>query len=219
MLPKTDLNYPQYKLTLIATTAMGFALILASFIIRKDNLFLMLNLDLGSQADTFFEYFTNMGDGLFWLLWGLLIIIKKGKKYLPILLSAVIFSTLLTQISKQVIYPDEPRPLQAIADQSLVHYVTGVTVHSINSFPSGHTVTVFSFLLLLALFTQTHALLLLGFVAALLVAYSRVYLGQHFPLYVGAGMLVAVCTMILSVMVQKRFENKTLENKNKQAGN
>ena len=179
----------------------------------------MLNLDLGKQADTFFKYFTNVGDGLFWLLWALLIIIKKGKKYLPLLFASVIFSTLLTQISKQVIYPDEPRPLQAIADQSQVHYVTGVTVHSINSFPSGHTATAFSFLLLLVLFSQTNALLLLGFAAALLVAYSRIYLGQHFPLDVGAGMLVAVSTMILSVMVQRRFENKTLENKNKQAEN
>ena len=219
MLPKTDLNYPQYKLTLLVTTAMGLALILTSFIIKKDYLFLMLNLDLGWQADIFFKYFTNLGDGLLWLLWALLIIIKRGKKYLPILFSAVIFSTLLIQISKQVIFPNEPRPLQAVADQSIIHYVTGVTVHSINSFPSGHTATAFLFLLLLALFTQTHALLLLGFVAALLVAYSRIYLGQHFPLDVGAGMLVAVCTMILSVMVQQRFENKTLENKNKQAGN
>lgn len=198
---------------------MGLILILASFIIKKEELFLMLNLDLGKQADTFFKYFTNVGDGLFWLLWTLLIIIKKGKKYLPLLFASVIFSTLLTQISKQVIYPDEPRPLQAIADQSQVHYVTGVTVHSINSFPSGHTATAFSFLLLLVLFSQTNALLLLGFAAALLVAYSRIYLGQHFPLDVGAGMLVAVSTMILSVMVQRRFENKTLENKNKQAEN
>lgn len=198
---------------------MGLILILASFIIKKEELFLMLNLDLGKQADTFFKYFTNVGDGLFWLLWTLLIIIKKGKKYLPLLFASVIFSTLLTQISKQVIYPDEPRPLQAIADQSQVHYVTGVTVHSINSFPSGHTATAFCFLLLLVLFSQTNALLLLGFAAALLVAYSRIYLGQHFPLDVGAGMLVAVSTMILSVMVQRRFENKTLENKNKQAEN
>lgn len=206
-------------MTLLIITAMGLILILASFIIKKEKLFLMLNLDLGKQADTFFKYFTNVGDGLFWLLWALLIIIKKGKKYLPLLFASVIFSTLLTQISKQVIYPDEPRPLQAIADQSQVHYVTGVTVHSINSFPSGHTATAFSFLLLLVLFSQTNALLLLGFAAALLVAYSRIYLGQHFPLDVGAGMLVAVSTMILSVMVQRRFENKTLENKNKQAEN
>ncbi len=206
-------------MTLLIITAMGLILILASFIIKKEELFLMLNLDLGKQADTFFKYFTNVGDGLFWLLWALLIIIKKGKKYLPLLFASVIFSTLLTQISKQVIYPDEPRPLQAIADQSQVHYVTGVTVHSINSFPSGHTATAFSFLLLLVLFSQTNALLLLGFAAALLVAYSRIYLGQHFPLDVGAGMLVAVSTMILSVMVQRRFENKTLENKNKQAEN
>lgn len=206
-------------MTLLIITAMGLILILASFIIKKEELFLMLNLDLGKQADTFFKYFTNVGDGLFWLLWALLIIIKKGKKYLPLLFAAIIFSTLLIQISKQVIYPDEPRPLQAIADQSQVHYVTGVTVHSINSFPSGHTATAFSFLLLLVLFSQTNALLLLGFAAALLVAYSRIYLGQHFPLDVGAGMLVAVSTMILSVMVQRRFENKTLENKNKQAEN
>lgn len=206
-------------MTLLIITAMGLILILASFIIKKEKLFLMLNLDLGKQADTFFKYFTNVGDGLFWLLWALLIIIKKGKKYLPLLFASVIFSTLLTQISKQVIYPDEPRPLQAITDQSQVHYVTGVTVHSINSFPSGHTATAFSFLLLLVLFSQTNALLLLGFAAALLVAYSRIYLGQHFPLDVGAGMLVAVSTMILSVMVQRRFENKTLENKNKQAEN
>ena len=132
-------------MTLLIITAMGLILILASFIIKKEDLFLMLNLDLGKQADTFFKYFTNVGDGLFWLLWALLIIIKKGKKYLPLLFASVIFSTLLTQISKQVIYPDEPRPLQAIADQSQVHYVTGVTVHSINSFPSGHTAGAFAF--------------------------------------------------------------------------
>jgi membrane-associated phospholipid phosphatase len=194
---------------------MGGLVILGSFILKKEAFFLLLNIDLGIQADIFFKYFTNIGDGLFWLLWGSIIIIKKGKKYLPLLLSAVIFSTLLTQISKQVIYPDEPRPLQAIADQSLVHYVSGVTVHSINSFPSGHTATAFTFILVLALFSQTIKWLILGFVAAILVAYSRIYLGQHFPLDVGAGMLVAVCTMALSVGLQKRFEKKKPYHKKK----
>lgn len=198
---------------------MGGLVILASFILKKEAFFLLLNIDLGIQADIFFKYFTNVGDGLFWLLWGSIIIIKKGKRYLPLLLSAVIFSTLLTQISKQVIYPDEPRPLQAIADQSLVHYVSGVTVHSINSFPSGHTATAFTFVLVLALFSQTIEWLILGFVAAILVAYSRIYLGQHFPLDVGAGMLVAVCTMALSVGLQKRFEKKNLNHKKKHDDN
>ncbi len=194
---------------------MGGLVILASFLLKKEAFFLLLNIDLGDQADLFFKYFTNVGDGLFWLLWGSIIIIKKGKRYLPLLLSAVIFSTLLTQISKQVIYPDEPRPLQAIADQSLVHYVSGVTVHSINSFPSGHTATAFTFVLVLALFSQTINWLILGFVAAILVAYSRIYLGQHFPLDVGAGMLVAVCTMALSVGLQKRFDKKNPDHKKK----
>lgn len=187
---------------------MGVLVLLSSFILKKEAFFLLLNIDLGDKADLFFKYFTNVGDGLFWLLWGSLIIVKKGKRYLPLLLSAVIFSTLLIQISKQIIYPDEPRPLQAIADQSLVHYVSGVTVHSINSFPSGHTATAFTFVLVLALFCPTINWLILGFVAAILVAYSRIYLGQHFPLDVGAGMLVAVCTMTLSVGLQKTFDQK-----------
>ncbi len=160
-----------------------------------------------------------MGDGLFWLLWGSLILIKKGKKYLPLILSAIILSTLLTQISKQIIYPDEPRPLQAIADQSLVHYVSGVTVHSINSFPSGHTATAFTFVLVLALFSTRIEWVILGFVSAILVAYSRIYLGQHFPLDVGAGMLVAVCTMTLSVGLQKNIDKKKLALKKKHDDN
>lgn len=216
MLPTTNLNYRQFNISMLIILAMGGLVILASFILKKEAFFLLLNIDLSDKADLFFKYFTNVGDGLSWLLWGSLIIVKKGKKYLPLLLSAVIFSTLLTQISKQVIYPDEPRPLQAIADQNLVHYVSGVTVHSINSFPSGHTATAFTFVLVLALFSQSTKWLILGFVAAILVAYSRIYLGQHFPLDVGAGMLVAVCTMALSVGVQKRFEQKKLHHKKKQ---
>ena len=216
MLPTTNLNYRQFNISMLIILAMGGLVILASFILKKEAFFLLLNIDLGNKADLFFKYFTNVGDGLSWLLWGSLIIVKKGKKYLPLLLSAVIFSTLLTQISKQVIYPDEPRPLQAIADQNLVHYVSGVTVHSINSFPSGHTATAFTFVLVLALFSQSTKWLILGFVATILVAYSRIYLGQHFPLDVGAGMLVAVCTMALSVGVQKRFEQKKLHHKKKQ---
>ena len=210
MLPTTNLNYRQFKISMLIILTMGGLVILASFILKKEAFFLLLNIDLGKPADIFFKYFTNAGDGLFWVLWGSLILIKKGKKYLPLLLSAVIFSTLLTQISKQIIYPDEPRPLQAIADQSLVHYVSGVTVHSMNSFPSGHTATAFTFVLVLALFSQTIEWLILGFVAAILVAYSRIYLSQHFPLDVGAGMLVAVCTMALSVGLQKRFDKKNL---------
>lgn len=197
----------QYRLTMLVTAFLSSLLILSSFLFKKETLFLWLNVDMGAAADAFFKYFTHLGDGLFWVLWLPLVVIKRGKNYLPLLLSAIVFSTLLTQISKQLIYPYEPRPLQAITDQSLVHYVTGVTVHSINSFPSGHTATAFSFLFIWSLFSKSSRLIVLGLIASLLVAYSRIYLGQHFPLDVGAGMLVAIFTMLLSVSVQRRFDN------------
>lgn len=100
----------------------------------------------------------------------------------------------------------------AFSNQSLIHYVKGVTIHSINSFPSGHTGTAFTYALLIGLFTKTKFWVLPAFVGAILVGYSRIYLGQHFPLDVGAGILVAFSTMLLSLPIQMFFSKRQTQN-------
>jgi membrane-associated phospholipid phosphatase len=40
---------------------------------------------------------------------------------------------------------------------------------------------------------------------ALLAAYSRVYLAQHFPIDILAGMCIGIFSAILSLMIYKRF--------------
>ena len=89
--------------------------------------------------------------------------------------------------------------------------VEGVTRHSIHSFPSGHTATAFTFVLLIALTVKTLDVLTLSFIVALLIAYSRIYLGQHFPLDIGGGIIVSICSVSLAVFVQKWFERRRLE--------
>ncbi len=207
MLADRSLNYTFFKRAALASFITGAAIIVLSFYVGKNNFFLLLNNDLGAAGDFFFNYFTYVGDGLLWIIW-LIAIIKKRKNLLPLLIASFLLTTLFTQISKQVILPDESRPLLAIADQSLVHYVKGVTVHSINSFPSGHTATAFTFMLLIALMVRRPALIVAGFIAALVVGYSRIYLGQHFPLDIGAGIIVAVCSVSLSVFIQQWFDRK-----------
>jgi len=40
------------------------------------------------------------------------------------------------------------------------------------------------------------------------VGYSRIYLAQHFPLDVGAGMFVAIVTILLAILIQRKWEKK-----------
>jgi membrane-associated phospholipid phosphatase len=204
-----NLHYKNFKIALAICIALAIMIIAFSFYEGKNNAFLLLNTNLGKAADYFFEYFTNMGDGLVWLIWLIAIFASKRRHLFPLIISSFVLTTIFTQVFKYVILPDEARPSTAIADQSQIHYVEGVTIHSINSFPSGHTATAFTFVLLIALTVKRRGFLLLAFVVALLVGYSRIYLGQHFPLDVGGGIIVAILSVSLSVPLYKRFELKS----------
>jgi membrane-associated phospholipid phosphatase len=203
------MNISAFKTGATLSIATGIGLILFSFLGGKEDLFLLLNQDLGSVADFFFQYFTHAGDGIFWVPLVLYFILYK-RKLLPLVLSAIILSTLLVQTGKKIIYPNEARPTAAIesTEQNTIHTVKGVTVHTNNSFPSGHTTTAFSLFLLGCLLLPYRYFWLIGFTAALLAGYSRVYLAQHFPLDVGAGIICACITVYLSLQIQNVFNKK-----------
>jgi membrane-associated phospholipid phosphatase len=42
----------------------------------------------------------------------------------------------------------------------------------------------------------------------MICAYSRVYLGQHFPMDLGGGIIVAVMSVQLSIMIHQKISNK-----------
>jgi len=203
------MNLSAFRTGATLSISTGMILILFSFLGGKEDLFLLLNHDLGSSADFFFKYFTHAGDGIFWVPVALYFIFYK-RKLLPLVLSAIILSTLLVQTGKKIIYPNEARPTAAIesTEQNNIHTVKGVTIHSNNSFPSGHTTTAFSLFLLGCLLLPYRYFWLIGFTAALLAGYSRVYLAQHFPLDVGAGIICACITVFLSLQIQKVFNKK-----------
>ena len=202
-----QLHLTSFKRGAILTLVAGLMLVVISFLIGKNEFFLALNNDGGTFADTFFTYCTNLGDGILWVPFILFFIFYK-QKLLPLVISAMLISTLFVQISKNYIYPDEARPTKAITQQVVIHTVKGVEVHSTNSFPSGHTTTVFCIFLLGCLFTPSITFLIIGFILAILTAYSRIYLAQHFPLDAGAGMITAVISIYLSIWIQQLFNNK-----------
>lgn len=200
----TTLNTHAYKTASTLSIVLGTLLILFSYLGGKDELFLLLNGNLGSIADYFFAAFTYAGDGILWVPVGLYFIFYK-RRWLPLVLSTILFSTLFVQVGKKLVYPNEARPTAAIEATvaSSIHTVKGVTVHTSNSFPSGHTTTAFSLFLLATLVLPYRYFWIPGIAMALLAGYSRVYLAQHFPLDVGAGIFCAAISIWLSLKIQQ----------------
>jgi len=170
----------------------------------KENAFLLLNTDLGLVADQFFRYCTYLGDGIIWVPVTLLILAFR-RKYWILAFSCIIISTLIAQLSKNVFFKGMPRPSLAISDSSLFHHVAGVELHSMNSFPSGHTTTAFTIFLMACFFIDRKWIVFPALLCALLAAYSRVYLAQHFPIDLAGGMLSATITIICAVALQKKW--------------
>ena len=203
---KIPLNV-SYKLAQGITLLIAFTLFLLSYIFGRDGLFLYFNANLGPFADTFFSYFTHLADG--WILIPyLIIIVGIYKKDLLFLVINIIFSTLLTQIPKQLIWPSINRPIASGIDLSKIHTVAGVEVHSFNSFPSGHTATAFTLFLVTIYIFPNKKVLLAGFMYALICGYSRIYLGQHFPLDIAGGIIAALLSVALSIQIRKKLFKK-----------
>ena len=202
-----NLNYKNFRIALFLSMFCALAIFLFSYSVGKNNFFLLLNSDLGIAADHFFNFFSNLGDGLLWIPLVVYFIYKEGKKMLPFLISCFALSTAFTQACKYLIVPDELRPTAAITTE-FIHTVKGVTVHLTASFPSGHTATAFVFYLIFALVFKKKWWLFMGLLYALTVGYSRIYLAQHFPFDVAGGILVAIVSVIFSLIIQNRIDKR-----------
>lgn len=206
---KPTFNYSNFITASIITILVAIALFYSSYTIGKNELFLLLNNNLGSTADIIFTIITFLGDGAVWAVL-LFVFIKYSKQNIPLLIAAFVICTLLVQICKYVIIPDALRPIKAIEATHLIHVVKGMEPHETASFPSGHTSAAFSFFLIGCLLIHKKWIVPIGFIYAILVGYSRVYLAQHFPFDVAAGMVVGVITVVLSILIQHWFNKRKL---------
>jgi membrane-associated phospholipid phosphatase len=206
---KQNLNKKNFQAGLALSLVISMILFSFSISMGKQNFFLLLNTDGGKFYDQFFTLFTYGGEEWAWvtLLFVVLFILKR-KDVLILLIATVVFSTLITQGIKNFIFTNELRPIKAIADTSLIHVVKGVYVNTINSFPSGHTSSAFCIYLILCLLINKQWWLSVGLIYALLVGYSRIYLAQHFPLDVAGGIIVAIISVWLSVLLQQYWWKK-----------
>ena len=142
--------------------------------------------------DQFFRPFTNVGDGVFYVVVSLALLFVRFRWAL---LSLVCFAvtSLVAQLGKHLIFTGHPRPVRYFGEHPgfpPLHIVEGVVMGTLKSFPSGHSTSAFSVFLLLTFIVKDKRWGVLFLLLAALAAYSRVYLAQHFVEDVFAGSIL-----------------------------
>ena len=163
--------------------------------------------------DTFFKYATYLGDGTFIAVLFIILLFVKYR-FAFAFLTGSLATAIVVNLFKKVILHDMYRPSKyfELYETYKLHLVEGVKMHSLQSFPSGHTATAFNLFFMLALIVKSNSLKLLFFVMAILVAYSRVYISQHFLIDITAGSVLGVIFMLLAFWWFESF-NKNWLNK------
>jgi len=139
-----------------------------------------------------------------WVPLGIYCFFYRRKHFIAVV-AGVFISTLLAQILKRVVYPDELRPISFLSENFPVHIIDGVTMRKSHSFPSGHTTTAFAMALIMAYIINRKSWSVVLPLLALLAGYSRVYLAQHFPTDIFAGMCIGIVSAILSLLLYRKF--------------
>lgn len=179
----------------------------------KAELHILLNKANAPFFDIFFKYVTHLGDGTMIAILAVIFLFIKYRYFFAFLIGSL-SAALLVNLFKKVILDEMYRPAKyfELFETYRLHLVEGINQHSFQSFPSGHTATAFSVFFMLALVTKTSWGKMLLLVAAVIVAYSRVYLSQHFLVDITAGSIISVLLMMLSYYQVQTWQKAWLNN-------
>ncbi len=146
----------------------------------------------------FFIGVTALGDGLFTLVVVLILAFFSLRSSFAALLGYLL-SASLAQTLKYLFFDKVERPalrfeelhlpLQLVWDDNLIHH----------SFPSGHATAAFSLFFILAFLAKNNYQKAFCFYLSVLIAFSRVYLSQHFFEDVVAGSAIGIVCAWLSI--------------------
>lgn len=171
------------------------ALVAFRFVTPKQ-IFVNLNFFHCRSLDILFRNYTIIGDGIFSVVVFLLLVLFKRITLAVQVIVTYLLSGMAAQLIKNIIAA--PRPKVFFSANEYHYFIEGVTHGGLNSFPSGHTTSAFALATLFCLHSTSNKQAGLGyFFIALMVGYSRIYLGQHFLQDVVAGAVLGTLSAML----------------------
>lgn len=167
------------------------SLIITNF--KKEDSIILLNNNIHDSLDLL-KYLTFAGDGIFFMFIILLFLFIRFKYAFLLFISGCVSSTIIKIIKENTENNFRPRMyfIENNLDLNKLNFVSGVEIHELYSFPSGHTSISFCVFMMLSIFLQKKYQKFICFIIAFIVGFSRIYLYQHFLEDVFAGAIVGV---------------------------
>ncbi len=172
------------------------ACLIPVFLYSRTELHLLLNRVHSSWADVFFRYITSLGSGIGASI-ACIILLFVSIRYAIIMLASWAGSGIIVQLLKHIVFPGYDRPVEVFAAGTALNLVKGLEYHHHFSFPSGHAATAIALFGFLALISDRRWLKIVFLLCAIIVAYSRVYLSQHFLEDILFGSAVGILVLII----------------------
>ena len=148
--------------------------------------------------NTIMIFFTKIGDlGAVWLLIGLVFFFfKKTRKVGAVIYLSQILNIIVVTILKDTI--QRPRPFLTLTD---LHPL--ISLPTSYSFPSGHASSAFAGALVIAYLLRKWTIP--AYAVAITIAFSRVYLGVHYPSDIIVGALIGTISSIIVITFYNKF--------------
>lgn len=125
------------------------------------------------------------------------------KKFGEYIAYSVLTSVLLNNVIKDIFKMKRPigeEGIRTLREQTATGY----------SFPSGHTQSASSFYGSMAIYLKNRVMYIIATVMIILIGFSRLYLGVHYPKDVIVGGILGVLTSLICYKLYNRVENKML---------
>jgi len=149
------------------------------------------------ELDFFFTYATHLGDGILPTALALaLLFLKDIRSALMVGLSCGL-SAFFVQFLKRQVFSHMDRPGRFRDGLGDMHWVADIDLNNHFSFPSGHSTTAFSMCFAVAVILARPRWGVTMALAGGVLAFSRVYLSQHFTQDIIAGSALGIVTAYL----------------------
>lgn len=179
-------------------------LLIATLFIPYGKDVLLINGHHHLVLDQLSPWITELGNAVVYLPVFLILFFVRLRWVSALALAGILHGAVVL-IFKRLLFSDALRPT-GVLDITLLHMVPGVKVHSLMSFPSGHTATVFAFMLLLSLYSNNRWLSIIFGLLAVLTGLSRIYLLQHFLIDVTAGAVIGTASAWAAYTLMSRMK-------------
>ena len=179
--------------TFLATALLGaIPALMAVITTPKLDLHAAINAHHNPVTDTLFKYITHLGDGLTASVVALFLLLRVNWRAFLLAATGLLSSSILVQLLKRTIFSGEDRPWAFLGQMPGVQLVAGIDLNHHFSFPSGHSASIFALCFALATVIGRQSMAFGLAVLACVVAFSRVYLSQHFTADILGGALLGM---------------------------